>query len=73
MMLVILQDQLFALQWVQENIRLFGGDPSQVTLSGESAGAMSVAIHITNMQSTGLFHKVQARCAMGIIMLSQEC
>ena len=55
-----LQDQLFALQWIQDNIRQFGGDPSQVTLSGESAGAMSVAIHMTNTQTSGLFHKVQS-------------
>ena len=37
-------DQHFALQWVQAYIELFGGDPDQVTISGESAGAGSVML-----------------------------
>ena len=48
-------DQIFALQWVQRNIRNFGGDPSKVTIFGESAGAMSCHILCASPLAKGLF------------------
>lgn len=50
-------DQILALQWVQENIADFGGDPKQVTLFGQSAGAESVAILLGTSKAEGLFQK----------------
>jgi carboxylesterase type B len=51
-----LWDQVQALQWVQENIAAFGGDPSKVTIYGQSAGAMCVAALYLSPQTEGLFH-----------------
>ena len=48
-------DQIFALQWVQRNIRNFGGDPSKVTIFGESAGAISCHILCASPLAKGLF------------------
>lgn len=50
-----LQDQVLALEWVRDNIAAFGGDPNQVTIFGESAGAFSVCWHLVSPQSKGLF------------------
>ena len=50
-------DQRAALQWVQRNIRKFGGDPKAVTIFGESAGGGSVLAHITSPLSRGLFQR----------------
>lgn len=52
-----MKDQVAALRWVQRNIRKFGGDPDNVTLFGESAGAASVSFHLYSPMSKGLFHK----------------
>ena len=53
-----LEDQRFAMGWVQRNIGLFGGDPGNVTVAGESAGAGSICMHLASPErATGLFHK----------------
>lgn len=51
-----LKDQNFALLWIQKNIRNFGGNPSSVTIFGQSAGATSVHWHVLSPKSRGLFH-----------------
>ncbi|PRP73918.1 carboxylesterase, partial [Planoprotostelium fungivorum] len=52
-----LMDQHAALTWVQQNIVHFGGDPSKVTIFGESAGGMSIGAHLISRYSKGLFHR----------------
>ncbi|MGH7437849.1 MAG: carboxylesterase/lipase family protein [Polyangiaceae bacterium] len=49
-----IRDQQLALEWVKDNIATFGGDPGNVTVFGESAGAMSTCIHIASPGSQGL-------------------
>jgi len=61
-----LQDQVFALEWVQDNIAGFGGDPDNVTVFGESAGGMSVINLMVSPLAEGLFHA--AICESGPFM-----
>ncbi|SFF79035.1 para-nitrobenzyl esterase [Novosphingobium sp. CF614] len=56
-----LMDQIAALRWVQQNIAGFGGDPGNVTILGQSAGAFSVGFHLVMPQSRGLFHRAIAQ------------
>lgn len=57
-----LYDQTAAIQWVRDNISAFGGNPEKITLMGQSAGAMSVDIHLSN--------PMVKDCISGAVMLS---
>lgn len=52
-----LRDMIFALEWVQRHIAAFGGDPGNVTVFGESAGAMAIADLVTSPLAEGLFRR----------------
>ncbi|XP_061638420.1 acetylcholinesterase-like [Phyllopteryx taeniolatus] len=58
-----LLDQRLALQWVANNIVAFGGDPSQVTIFGESAGSASVGFHLLSPGSQDLFQRAVMQSA----------
>lgn len=58
-------DQIKALEWVQENIAGFGGDPDNVTICGQSAGAMSVTALLSSALTDGLFHRAIIQSGFG--------
>ncbi len=58
-----LLDQIEALRWIQRNIAGFGGDPDNVTIAGESAGALSVMYLLTSPPAQGLFDKAVMQSA----------
>jgi carboxylesterase type B len=64
-----LKDQQKALEWVQRNIRQFGGNPHNVTLFGASAGGLSACAQLTSPGTRGLFHRAiiqSGPCQLGI-------
>ena len=65
-----LYDQLTALKWVKDNIAAFGGDPENVTIMGQSAGAMSVKFHCQSPLTAGLCQKaiLSSGCGMSGMM-----
>ncbi|MFW9848345.1 MAG: carboxylesterase/lipase family protein [Candidatus Thorarchaeota archaeon] len=58
-----LKDQICALQWVKQNITLFGGDPDNITIFGQSAGSISVSYLLIMPKAKGLFHRAIAESA----------
>ncbi|WP_433611520.1 carboxylesterase/lipase family protein [Prescottella agglutinans] len=52
-----LRDQIAALEWVRDNIAVFGGDPDEVTLFGESSGGGAITTLMTVPKAEGLFHR----------------
>jgi len=64
-----LYDQMTAMQWVRDNIASFGGDPDNVTIMGQSAGAMSVQQHCMSPLTKGLFHRAVLSSGGGVSKL----
>ena len=67
-----IRDQLAALRWVKANIAGFGGDPDNVTIFGESAGAMSVGVLLASPAAEGLFKRGIMMSGSGQAVLSGE-
>lgn len=67
-----LLDQIAALTWVRDNISRFGGDPSQVTVMGESAGAMSIGTLLAMPGAEGLFQRAILQSGACANVVSQE-
>ena len=64
-----LYDQLVALKWVKDNISAFGGNPNNVTVMGQSAGAMSIQLHCLSPLAKGLFQQAVMCSGSGVSRL----
>lgn len=62
-----LMDQMAALRWVRSNIAAFGGDPRNVTVFGESAGAISITTMLANPAAKGLFDRAIVQSGVGLL------
>jgi para-nitrobenzyl esterase len=62
-----LLDQVEALRWIQQNVAAFGGDPGNVTIAGQSAGAMSVYLLTASPRTRGLFHRAIVQSGPGAL------
>ncbi len=60
-------DQIAALVWIRDNIKAFGGDPGNVTIAGQSAGAISVNALAASPLASGLFHKMIAQSGASVL------
>ena len=69
---LFLRDIVMAMRWVRENIAAFGGDPGNVTIFGESAGAHAVATLLAVPEAGGLFHKAISQSPASGMVSSQE-
>jgi para-nitrobenzyl esterase len=65
-----LLDQVAALQWLQRNVAAFGGDPANITIAGQSAGAMSVYLLTASPRTRGLFHRAVVQSGPGALASS---
>jgi para-nitrobenzyl esterase len=65
-----LRDMIFALQWIRRNAAAFGGDPDNITVFGESAGAMAIANLIASPLAKGLFKKAIVQSGHGAMVRS---
>ncbi|NXK36400.1 CEL lipase, partial [Piprites chloris] len=61
-----LKDQHMAIAWVKRNIKAFGGDPENITIFGESAGAVSVSLQTLSPKNKGLFKRAISQSGVGV-------